>query len=855
MPSSSSSSLSTGPRAPHRVSVASTSGAVSSGLDVMGNPIQFYAGPYAGKVIQCVQKPDLGRNAIHVHSIPPPVVQIKMYEISNYGTASEHRREIDTDEIFLPGLICYAELYPYNPEYDNNPQMFQGAHPTSCPIQPSTAPRAPLARANEYPPTTLPRQPRSPLPSAAAVNADLHGEKHMNAVVVPDIFGSARRVMYFVFPELQVRSTGHYMLKYRAMHVDQSLERGPAGGRTPLLAECWGGVFAIYPSKTHPALRPSTDLTNHLSRCGSRLHSRQSARVGRPSAGKPHRPKAKRRWDGNGRGPGDDGQARADPLTPRSVISNPNPNAPVNNTVLPPGILARPPQPPPIKTSPTSASTSSATSPVVPQMGRQMVHQNGGVPGFAVLSPTIVTSKQANQASRGEKRSRSPSGSESTSGSRVAPPSAVLDAPTSTAYAKASSTTMSAAAAAAATTSQRHQSPPTAPYSLTPDDHRRLAMNALPPAASALGLAAARKSPTAATRPSTSPTTTTHVPSRPSTSPTMTTHSVPTIPPTPARSADEYRRIWAQRDNAPPQTTTVTVAVKMQSPEISPQLPFVQRSPKTQAGPPRLTQSPVRVETNGSVAASASVAAPSSAPTAPSQRSSGSPPSASSGAPPTAHQHPPHPPQHGYPPYPGYPPYGYPYPPPHGYYPYGYRTANGDAAVGAAGATFPAHPSHPHAYYPPPYGHGPPPPPPHPPHPPQIPGQSGSEQHATSGPPLSPPHVRRTHTHRILRTHSIPRPRRCSSPPPGHASTASTGSPSSRPAPGGSSTGGSGPPTPPWMHHRPGSGPPPASAPALASPYPGTNGKGGEQGGTMMPSGMPKLRTGAAVIWSNPPQR
>ncbi|KZV79768.1 hypothetical protein EXIGLDRAFT_734305 [Exidia glandulosa HHB12029] len=255
--------------------------------DVVGMPIRFYGGPYGGKIIHTtieeVQKPDLGRKYGQRDSRPvdpPPVVQVRMYEVLDFGTPDERAEEMDVDDIFLPGLVCAAELYPYNPEFEDNPALYPDGCPPPAPIQPTTGQDGSyvLARANVYPPDNLPRRPRVALPRAAAMQGQLHGELYQSAIAVPDIRGSAKRVVYFVFAELQVRLTGHFMLRYTAMHIDWTIQDTI---RQPQLAECWGGVFAIYPSKQHPSMRPSSELTNHLSRCGSKLHSRHKARAGR----------------------------------------------------------------------------------------------------------------------------------------------------------------------------------------------------------------------------------------------------------------------------------------------------------------------------------------------------------------------------------------------------------------------------------------------------------------------------------------------------------------------------------------------------------------------------------------------
>lgn len=68
-------------------------------------------------------------------------------------------------------------------------------HPTVFPVDAGR----PLACANTYPPKNLPREPRIPLTRDAALPLQLHGERHQNVISVPDIRGSAKKVLYFVF--------------------------------------------------------------------------------------------------------------------------------------------------------------------------------------------------------------------------------------------------------------------------------------------------------------------------------------------------------------------------------------------------------------------------------------------------------------------------------------------------------------------------------------------------------------------------------------------------------------------------------------------------------------------------------
>ncbi|EJD37765.1 hypothetical protein AURDEDRAFT_173147 [Auricularia subglabra TFB-10046 SS5] len=323
--------------------------------DTLGMPVRYYDGPYAGKLIltiievtgklrYIIIKPDLGRKYGLRDSRPldpPAVVQVRLLEIKNHGTAYEQMVEIDVDSVHTPGLICYAELYPYNPDFELNPSLYMDSCPPPTPIQPNSGPidrQHVLARGNVYPPANLPRQPRVRLPREAALPLQLHGERHQNVIIVPDIRGSATKVMYFIFSELHVRLTGHFMLKYTAMSVDtyaiyhdlcqRSQSNASSGSRSlertkraPLLAECWGGVFAIYPSKLHPPLKPSTELTNHLSRCGAKLHSRNKQRFGRGADPPDVRPGAVTK--GEGASDGEDSPVSGFPRAPTPAPTGP----------------------------------------------------------------------------------------------------------------------------------------------------------------------------------------------------------------------------------------------------------------------------------------------------------------------------------------------------------------------------------------------------------------------------------------------------------------------------------------------------------------------------------------------------
>ncbi|KAH9914102.1 velvet factor-domain-containing protein [Fomitopsis serialis] len=83
-----------------------------------------------------------------------------------------------------------------------------------------------------------------------------------------------RKALMFVFSDLAVKTEGTFILRYRVFNI---FSRASAVD-IPILAQCFGGPFKIYPSKEFPGLRASTDLTKHISHFGVRLNLRETER-------------------------------------------------------------------------------------------------------------------------------------------------------------------------------------------------------------------------------------------------------------------------------------------------------------------------------------------------------------------------------------------------------------------------------------------------------------------------------------------------------------------------------------------------------------------------------------------------
>ncbi|KZT64983.1 hypothetical protein DAEQUDRAFT_814600 [Daedalea quercina L-15889] len=83
-----------------------------------------------------------------------------------------------------------------------------------------------------------------------------------------------RKALMFVFSDLAVKTEGTFILRYRVFNIFSQASQVDI----PILAECFGGPFKIYPSKEFPGLRASTDLTKHISHFGVRLNLRETER-------------------------------------------------------------------------------------------------------------------------------------------------------------------------------------------------------------------------------------------------------------------------------------------------------------------------------------------------------------------------------------------------------------------------------------------------------------------------------------------------------------------------------------------------------------------------------------------------
>ena len=112
-----------------------------------------------------------------------------------------------------------------------------------------------------------------PPTEADKLNRVLFGESFTHACSILDLNGQP--TIFFVFADLSVKLEGLFRPRYRFFDL---FSRTVGNIHVPILAECFGGCFAVYSTKEFPGLKRSTPLTKHLSRWGIRVNIRETER-------------------------------------------------------------------------------------------------------------------------------------------------------------------------------------------------------------------------------------------------------------------------------------------------------------------------------------------------------------------------------------------------------------------------------------------------------------------------------------------------------------------------------------------------------------------------------------------------
>ncbi|KAH7093888.1 velvet factor-domain-containing protein [Auriculariales sp. MPI-PUGE-AT-0066] len=250
-----------------------------------GLPFYCTSGHFAGSWIRAeiteVQKGDrarkVGENGRDARGLdPPPVARVRLYECTRSGA---RLREADYGVLQNVTFTCRVALYPYDQQYDRHPRAFADRKPMPTQIVQSHLTDPILAIEGQYP-TSLPTQIHTQMPTSAEIRGFEEGGRHQSqsmfgscavrGVVAPILNGEGhgKAGVYCAFDDLKIRQTGHFVLKYTVFLIDVVSQALAPGKTIPCIAECWGGVFAVFPSKCAPPLRPPTQLTQHLARHG-----------------------------------------------------------------------------------------------------------------------------------------------------------------------------------------------------------------------------------------------------------------------------------------------------------------------------------------------------------------------------------------------------------------------------------------------------------------------------------------------------------------------------------------------------------------------------------------------------------
>jgi len=301
----------------------------SQNTDVVGRPIHFVGGQFAGQTVRAelheVQKADLGRKYARVDRRPldpPPAVLLRLFHVFNAGTDHESEKEVPNyDEVQNLGLVCTVDLFPVPGPDSSRKDPKDGPSrrivPAPCNQTPysSSLPQSPsypqeshqqsfkFVTSNPYSTSQQQQSPPGPrtfattahvtgagyLPTASSTDIVYHlgdfpiteSSKLTHALVGATFVQPAnvdyqgKKSLMFVFADLAVKIEGTFILRYRMFDIFSQCYGTPD---LVIQAECYGGTFRVYSTKEFPGLQASTDLTKQLARWGVRLNIRETER-------------------------------------------------------------------------------------------------------------------------------------------------------------------------------------------------------------------------------------------------------------------------------------------------------------------------------------------------------------------------------------------------------------------------------------------------------------------------------------------------------------------------------------------------------------------------------------------------
>lgn len=148
------------------MSTARSQPVLQSTRDDIGLPVTFTEGQFKGRTIRAelveLQKADLGRKYARKDRRPldpPPVVQLKLYDILRPGTAYEEHKEFESyDDIGGFGVLCHIDLFQVSPHEEQSTDPSEGpnkrrrkSHSRTRPGSSATAPLSTPTSASSTP--------------------------------------------------------------------------------------------------------------------------------------------------------------------------------------------------------------------------------------------------------------------------------------------------------------------------------------------------------------------------------------------------------------------------------------------------------------------------------------------------------------------------------------------------------------------------------------------------------------------------------------------------------------------------------------------------------------------------------
>ncbi|TFY59569.1 hypothetical protein EVJ58_g5701 [Rhodofomes roseus] len=205
--------------------------------------------------------------AHHIQSIPAPLPPPDIFPYPLPTTTAALLQSF-TMPVAAPSPPVPPELSLNLPEPSYDLMQTQMNH---HPIHGDTSPMRGQSHSGPLDPDIVAYMGDFPIRESSKCTADLVGATFVQS---SGLEYKGKKALMFVFSDLAVKTEGTFILRYRVFNIFSQA----SGIDVPILAQCFGGPFKIYPSKEFPGLRASTDLTKHISHFGVRLNLRETER-------------------------------------------------------------------------------------------------------------------------------------------------------------------------------------------------------------------------------------------------------------------------------------------------------------------------------------------------------------------------------------------------------------------------------------------------------------------------------------------------------------------------------------------------------------------------------------------------